>query len=67
MEKIYKRKGTNPGAYIETKSGKKGRTKNSDEMRDGKVLVYIMDDKFQETGERLLILPRDLKIIGHID
>ncbi len=57
----------NPGRYVKTKSGKTGRTKNSDSPKDGKILVYITDDNFRETGEKVLCDPKDLTGIGFID
>lgn len=67
MGTMAKRKGGNPGALVKTKTGITGITRNSDSMIEGKVLVYILDDKFNETGERTLCHHYNLTIIGHVD
>ena len=57
----------NSGYYVKTKSGKKGRTYHNKEMIKGKVQVFIVDDKFQETGEKLLCSNSKLTLIGYVD
>lgn len=55
----------NAGAYVKTKDGKKGRTKNSDGLIDGKIAVYVMDDNFNDTGEKVLCDGNTLTMIGY--
>ncbi len=54
----------NPGRYVKTITGRFGKTRNSDPITEGKVMVYITDEHFSETGERILSYPVDLIIIG---
>lgn len=61
------RKGTRPGRLVETSEGKKGFIYNDEEQINGKHRVYIVDDNFQPTKEKLLCLPESLTIKGYID
>lgn len=51
----------NAGKLVETKKGVVGRTYNSDNFINGKVMVYCTD------GKKLLCDPKSLKLIGYID
>jgi hypothetical protein len=68
----------NPGNLVQTKSGKVGRTKNSDPEVDGKIPVYLAEnfetkdiaDGFEPKtfdGPKLLCSPETLTVIGFID
>ena len=46
---------------------KKGITYNADDMINNKLLVYVVDDNFQPTGEKLLCSPEKLSLIGFVD
>ena len=48
------------GKIVEVKSGI-GVTKNSDKPVNGKILVYLADDK------KVLVDPKNIKIIGFYD
>lgn len=52
---------------IKTRENQKGRTFNKDGMINGKVPVYVMDDKFKLTGEKILCDPASLQSIGFAD
>ena len=54
---------------VKTQSGKKGYVYYDDnnDLKDEKLQVKIIDDKFQETGENILCSPAKLTAIGHKD
>lgn len=49
-----------PGKIVETKRGR-GRTKNGDNPVNGKIRVYLDDDK------KILCAPHNITIIGYWD
>lgn len=55
----------NSGYYVETKTGKKGRTYHRDKKVNGKVIVYVESEA--ETIIKLLCDPQTVKIIGFVD
>ena len=55
-----------PAKIVKTQSGKKGYVYNKP-LVDGKVKVYVVDEKFQLTGDKLLCLPDTIKVIGYKD
>lgn len=54
---------------VQTKTGKKGRVYYQflGDLEKEKVQVHVLDDNFQETGEKLLCESRSLKTTGFID
>ncbi|MEK6828843.1 MAG: hypothetical protein AABY15_01865 [Nanoarchaeota archaeon] len=52
---------------VETKSGKKGYVYNDDPILGKKVKVRVVDEKYIETGEKILCSPENLKLIGFKD
>jgi hypothetical protein len=50
-----------PGKIVETKTGKQGQTKNTDQPVNGKIPVYFSD------GTKMLCSPDKLKILGFWD
>lgn len=63
----------NPGHLVETESGNRGRTKNSDHFVNGKVIVYLEDELgnpiLDGNGQQKKILAdrRKTKIRGYVD
>ncbi len=65
----------NPGKYVELQDGRKGIVRNKEQhiAFAGRVLVNIVDDKFQpimndqEKPIRVFKMPNELKTIGFID
>jgi len=54
---------------VKTKSGKKGYVyyKENNDLAAEKLQVKIIDEKFKETGEKLLCIPSTLTAIGYKD
>ncbi len=54
---------------VKTKTGKKGYVYyyNNKDLTNDKLQVIVIDDKFQETGEKLLCSPDTLTAIGRKD
>jgi hypothetical protein len=55
-----------PGYLVETSKGK-GTTNHKNKLVNGKIMVDLVDDKFNKTGKRLLCDPKKLKVIGMWD
>ncbi len=55
------------GSIVLTKSGKKGFVYNDDSSTETKIKVHIVDERFEETGEKLLCTPESLTLIGYKD
>ena len=55
------------GQVVKTKSGKKGFVYNDDPTANNKVKVHIVNDQYQETGEKLLCSPESLTLVGFKD
>lgn len=54
---------------VKTKTGKKGYVyyKDNEDLKSEKIQVKIIDEKFKETGEKLLCSPGSLTAIGYKD
>lgn len=54
---------------VETKTGKKGYVfyKENEDLNVANLQVKIIDEGFQETGEKLLCSPATLTVIGYKD
>ena len=57
----------NPGQLLQLKDGRKGITYHKDPPVNGKVLVYVVDDKYQHKGARFLVDPKSCTVIGYTD
>lgn len=57
----------NPGLLVITKSGKKGRTINTDPIINGKVRVYLESSEHVYDGGNILCEDGTLTVIGFID
>lgn len=57
----------NPGQIVLTKSGKKGRTYDTNDFINGKVPVYLEESEHTYSDKAILCDPLTLKSIGFID